>query len=112
MINLVVIECDVSTTTEECSHVEHTVGVPAAEQVRQVEHEVQTGSYILEFVVVGVRISCAGRFEAIPATLALPSVSLQANTEHRRELIAKAQLYVGADQIRFWNSYLLFSASV
>src|SRR5574344_241282 len=94
IVHLAVVECDIGTATEECAYVEHTVRVPAAEQVGQVEHEVKTRSYIFVFVVVGIRCAVGRSLISVPAALALPCVGLQTDGEYRTELITKTQLYV------------------
>ena len=88
---LVVVETKVGTTTQESGQIEHALGIPAAEEVRQVEHEVQTRSHILvliDRVDVGVE-----------TTLALPAVSLDAGSKPRIELVADTELYVRRNQV-------------
>ena len=88
LVHVIIAPSNVCATAYESSHVEDAVRIPATEQVGEVEHEVQAWSYIIELVVVGIRITVTGSLIAVPATLALPSVSLQAKTEDRRELVA------------------------
>ena len=99
VIDLVVAPSDVGATTNECGYIEHTVRVPTAKEVGEVEHEVHTWSYILELIVCRVRIARVLWFKAIPASLALPAIHLQAHAEHWIELVAEAQLNVRGNQV-------------
>ena len=55
VIYFIVAPSNVHTTTYESSSVEYTVRIPTAEEVAQIEHEVQAWSYIVELIVGCVR---------------------------------------------------------
>ena len=81
-------------------HIDETVGIVAAEKVRQAEHSVHGGGYVspMPFIAVGDCLILVLQRDLACRT-ASPAVDRETKTEHRRELITYRELGVRPTRI-------------
>ena len=83
---LIEVPTDVNTTANKYGEVEKTVRIVSAEEVRQIESQVDTRSDIHPLPLHGTH----GLSLELPASTALPCVDSQTGAKHRIELTTKS----------------------